>query len=677
MKRPLISTAAGISSVLLSSLSFAGPMDTFRMNAPADTVLYYEGDLVANTAGLSSLNTSEADTQQALQQVFSNPNASEFLTQLISDITRFSQGEDPTLLNVYGFSTEDSAAFYFDGGLPIFQASSRNPQTFVEQVTAVAKAQQFEATREMWKGAEVFTWPLTIDEFEGESPYLAISTNQNTVSLGLFFKSDTLEKKRLRLGLVKESMSINKTNKMDTLIANFKLKGTGVGFVDLEQMALMATRSKNHSGSQDLQNLGLKATPKACSADIQMFAQSAPIIVSSFHSKTAADGAFEAHYKTIWEIKSDAIKSNLQQLNGHLSATTLKNSDTLASLGLGINVNTLTPVLTNFWSQFQNLELSCPELKQLQTDLKSQHPSQLAMFAGLAHGVTGLSVDLFDFDYSPSRGLTSLDGIVSVFAENPANLAAIAANIAPVKGLPLPQDGTPADLDIPDVPASINVKGRVKGKALMVYAGPNAATLSEEKSQEILNKKGLLGLAIDYADTVNLIDNMLGMNGNPGQPTVDTCIAVHQELQQISNQNVKSTTEVTFNNYGVEIDMMASARPSTEEVQLAGSYQVDTMGDDCRWSTYGYETINADGTGSYNVIDDSDSNCDLFNVKYEWQQQGDKFIVVEKEVLGRESCDAELQMQEPSSYQCELLATGNSGFECLLDEENLYRYRVR
>ncbi|TDO97383.1 hypothetical protein [Marinomonas balearica] len=674
MKRPIYEVISGVGCALLSSLSFANStLDDFRMHAPADTPLYFEGNLTENTASFSSMNSSDDDIKQAFHTFFSDPSASDFIGMLLSDMTQFSQG-NATLLHEYGFTLNDTSAFYFEGGLPVFQATSAQPQTFVNKVISVAESQLFDAKRESWKGQEVFTWPLTIEEFKGESPQLAVAQNGNLISLGLFFKSDSLETKLSRLGFIPETLSLKETGKLNTLVSKFDLSDEGKGFIDLEQLALMVTASKNHSGSKDLQKLGLKPTPDACNADIQMFAQSAPLIVSSFNSETFANDTYNVHYKTIWEIKNDEVRSGLQRLNGHLSATTLNNSGALASVGLGVDVNTLIPVLTNFWMQFQSLELTCPPLKELQTELKAKHPSQLAMFAGLAHGVTGLSLDLFDFEFSQTQGLKSLDAILSVFAENPTNLAAILSNVAPIKGLPLAQDGSPSNLEIPDVPPTIQTKGRVKGNALMVYSGPKASALSEEKSQEKLNNKGLLGAAIDYTATLSSFDNMLGMLGGQEQRAVSNCIPVHSELQKFSNLNVKSTTQISFNDYGIETDVIASANPAPNDIALPGTYQVETMGDDCQWSVYGFETIKSDGTGSYSVIDDLNPSCELFNVEYKWEQVNGQLTIQEQKVLGRDSCDVVLQAQEPSNYQCELLPTGSRGFECLLDEESLYRY---
>jgi hypothetical protein len=109
---------------------------------------------------------------------------------------------------------------------------------------------------------------------------------------------------------------------------------------------------------------------------------------------------------------------------------------------------------------------------------------------------------------------------------------------------------------------------------------------------------------------------------------------------------------------------------------IDGDYQLSYLDYDCSWQDIGNEVINADGTGQYINEIDADS-CEQSELTYTWEKTVGYLHQTGVSGRYRDSCDGEWIEDEPSDFDCQIIANSDSGFYCLetLDgEQSLYRY---
>ncbi|MDO6514228.1 hypothetical protein [Neptuniibacter sp. 2_MG-2023] len=227
-------------------------------------------------------------------------------------------------------------------------------------------------------------------------------------------------------------------------------------------------------------------------------------------------------------------------------------------MGLGLDANKLGPALSSIWSNMLEPSYKCEPLLEMQADIQQANPAALGMFTGMAQGVKGVAVGVQDFSISmdsSSPKLNSLDGIVSLSAEDPAVLFNMAKAFVPqLAQLQLPTDGSPVDLStIMPLPTEVDIKPMLalKGKHLVVYNGEKGKAIADQLAGETVESNGLLSFSVDYKKMFEPILPILEMAGDP---------EVTEQLDVLKNMDMRVKMDINLNEQGILIESEADIK---------------------------------------------------------------------------------------------------------------------
>lgn len=210
---------------------------------------------------------------------------------------------------------------------------------------------------------------------------------------------------------------------------------------------------------------------------------------------------------------------DLQKLRGYIPAM-LRNGKQKAvfGLGLGLNVDAVSPFISNTIQGFIAKDYKCEYLMQLKQKLLTSNPARaLAVMTAMANGLRGISASIIDIDGSliPSQpgmppDIKTLDAIFTVSATDPQRLLTLASTFLPGKqALQLPADGSAIDFPMPfPLPTGAPVKLALKGNTIVAYTGDKAEKLANSLSKEPIQPNGIMSMDMDFGKYMKLLSNV-------------------------------------------------------------------------------------------------------------------------------------------------------------------------
>lgn len=220
-----------------------------------------------------------------------------------------------------------------------------------------------------------------------------------------------------------------------------------------------------------------------CRSEVRQIAANWPMMVSGNRRFEVNDEIInvDTHFAMLLENK--ALRDTLKLVRG-IVPVSQSSSDAMLSLGLGLNVDT-TPQFAAQLTEFVSaVSYECEPLLGLnkinETDISALSMGAM-MFSGMARGVKGLSVNVYDteIDAESDIPVKNVDAAIAIAAEDPATLVQTLQMLPQMNMLSgLPLDGTPVllnDLLPVPMPDGVEMFAAVKDKSIVFYSGTQAS----------------------------------------------------------------------------------------------------------------------------------------------------------------------------------------------------------
>lgn len=660
---------------------------------PADTILYIGGNSSAELANFMEnypLFPTTPTQSAELKNMFSELGDEEAPSaKFIASIQRQmdeanSGGSMASMLETAGIANTGAYAIYLHGAFPVAQLSLADPAAFTAMIDTAVNDSGFNYTQSTIGNAEVKQWRLNKEEGEVNLD-LAIATNGNDLTITFFTNKDDDATKAERLGQTKPASSLADTGEITTLSQQYGFNDYMISLIHIERIVQGLVKPESNRFGQDLQRLlpedskeaFTSELSEACKTDYASLAASMPRMVGGYTDLNVKGDTLHSEGKFLIELTNQGVKGELAKMRGHIPLHTLNASDKLMTIGTGLDMDTLVPAITALWNQFTQAPYQCENLVAMQEQAKQTSPAMLAMAMGMAQGVKGLGVSIYDFELDQMMMPSTLSFIASVATENPSTLAAMTSMI-PVPGintLAIPEDGTPVVVALPMLPPSIEVKAAIKGKHLVVYSGEKAEAVANSIASEALTANGLYSFGVNYRRAGELFK--LQSQGAFTQAGGGDCIAKEEMLHIMSHLKLDFAMAMDASAEGIETTIAGSMdKPAYIKVNPVGEYTISMQDESCNWLETGKETIKADGSGE--LTEGSEEGCATYKSKYKWTKTGNVITMNAETNEYRGDCASEWEQDTPESFECHLLNVTENSFQCLFepgtDEAFIYLY---
>ena len=295
-----------------------------------------------------------------------------------------------------------------------------------------------------------------------------------------------------------------------------------------------------------------------CRSEIKSITDNWPQLVMGIkHFDVTADKlSYISHVAA--EVRHQKLLETLQLMRG-VMPTSQSPDQPMFSVGLGLSVDKLTQVIGQMTNITSSLHYECPLLNKLneatQADLGAATMG-VVMFSGLARGVEGISLNIFDLDIDASDASDPVKGVdtaITVTAADPATLVQTLQMMPQLAMLAeLPLDGTEISLNamlpVP-MPPGVELKAAVKENNIVLFSGGKAADFIKRLGSN--NEPGFFRTMVDtrkIIDKVTSAMNMLGQNS-------EEINAAMKYLESYPKGTIDYN--VDFTNNGIELEATA------------------------------------------------------------------------------------------------------------------------
>jgi len=532
---------------------------------PTDTIYFFGGLEPASLDDM--LKTIEpqwgfmqpADFRKTIDQQLPNnkdmPPAAKMLTGLFVEyLTAFKDLK--TAQSVLGLGDEMDAVLYSVGTTPVIRiklADTNAFNAFVKsaETTALVTPVQ-ESHGELSFKTYRFSTP-EIDHSTSTDIKLAISVNNGYALITLLTPWESPATRDVILGTKKPLDSLANATLLKDLKSKHNFHPAYLGYVNhMEIVKGLTTPEGNEFGrmlgtllktinaqkapesipeqadkqTSITQNEPITENPLApiqtteCRTELLAVTQMWPRTVFGYTELSLKEKPNKMAMRMLVENTNMAFMQQLQQLRGFIPEHLHKiESRPALGFGFGFNIDALTPVVSQMFTEFTQKDYQCQLLAQMKQGLTGSNPVlALGMMTGMAAGLQGVSATILDIDAainpeekSAMPDIRSLDAIITLSATDPQRLLLMAANFQ--QGMPpiqLPADGTPIDFPIPLPTSDLgSVKLALKGNHIVAYIGDKAEQLAQTMANAPLAATGMFALNIDFGKYMRLINNFV------------------------------------------------------------------------------------------------------------------------------------------------------------------------
>lgn len=343
------------------------------------------------------------------------------------------------------------------------------------------------------------------------------------------------------LGINKPQPAIVASDKLGKLRKQWGYGEELAAFIDFEKIAAVVTDDTSAAGQQLLassllddrmRNTIEQMRSEPCRAEAAQLVANWPMMVGGYRKLEVNDKQvdFDTHMAMV--IGHEKLKDTLK-LFGGLLPSSQSSSKPMLSVGLGLTVDNMAQALGQLNEMLASVNYQCQPLYPLNALARSDLSAMsmgVVMFGGMARGVRGLSLNVFDADINPQdrfSAVKSIDTAIAISADNPAML------IGTLKMLPqfgalgeLPLDGSEIDVTssfpLP-LPQGVQIKAAVKGSNIVLFAGEKSTDFANRLAQNetegffrikantrlILDKVTESMQGLDETETTQQISNIL------------------------------------------------------------------------------------------------------------------------------------------------------------------------
>lgn len=428
-----------------------------------------------------------------------------------------SVAEDEHPLARFGVSSDNIAAAYAVGALPVLRISMADTQAFWHRIDAIEAMSRIEASSEPLSQGKQRRYPFKTGGTEGELD-LVIAANNGYAIVTLAGSGFNDKAVALALGESQPEQSLRDTGRLDELAKRHGTLPTATGFIDHQALAAALTGASNDRFATMLARLlnawgvnnAVLTTLRnpACQQDLGAIAEQWPY--TSFGITRLDTNTRELGTRTNVAIADEALRSRLDALRGHIPEPVAGRP--IAGAGLGLNAETLARTVQKLARDFTGSDFQCPPLRAAQRAIGNQPLNQLGMATAMISDVRGISAAVTDLAHGRTGSLPfRADAVIEIATPKPTALWQFAQQSL---GLPVdkrPQaGGDPVRIDLPMV-AGMELKVAIRDNALLVVTGD--ARLDGAAGESDTEPNGILQLRYDYGRMTSAIMDRIPGNG--------------------------------------------------------------------------------------------------------------------------------------------------------------------
>ncbi len=535
---------------------------------PADTIYFFGGLEPASLNDMLKIIEPQwefmqpADFRKTINQQLHNnkdmPPAAKMLTGLfIEYLTAFKDLK--TAQRILGVGDELDAVFYSVGTTPVMRiklADTNAFNTFIKNTETIALVTPVQETHgELSLRTYSFSAPGTRQP-DSPDAKLVISVDNNYALITLLTPLESETTRDAILGTKKPVDSLADVTLLKDLKSRHNFHPAYLGYVShVEIVKGLTTPEGNEFGRMLgtlLKTISAQKAPEqtparagkdsgqtaiaqnepmaenplapiqttACRTELLAITQTWPRTVFGYTELNLKEKPNKIAMRMLVENTDAAFMQQLQQLRGFIPEHIYKTESRPAlGFGFGFNIDALTPVVSQIFTEFTQKDYQCQFLAEMKQGLIGSNPVlALGMMTGMAAGVQGISAAILDVDAAmnldqkdTAPDIRSLDAIITISAKEPQRLLLMAANFQ--QGMPpiqLPADGTPIDFPIPLPTSDLgNVKLALKGNHIVAYIGDKAEQLAQTMANDPLTATGMFALNINFGKYMRFINDFV------------------------------------------------------------------------------------------------------------------------------------------------------------------------
>ncbi|MCL1090672.1 hypothetical protein L2744_13935 [Shewanella profunda] len=480
--------------------------------------------------------------------------------------------KDPALLlKTFGFPDEIKPYFYTLGALPVLKIDVDQVAAFWAVLDKAEKDSGVAHEIRQVGGVDYRAYALS-DDSSSEKADLLFAHKDGILTVTFSTSVTEPELLEMALGLKKAPQSLAASGMLQEIIKTHGFMEDSISFINHVEIVKALTSPDSNMLSKQLTKLFAAEnsgedplaeirTPE-CRAELSAIAANWPRTVAGLTAFSVTEKESHMAASFVVETKNQPILTALQKMRGFIPAHLANIDSTIFSMGLGFDVNEVTPSLTAIWDDLQKPQLTCAPLAELQTELSQQSPAMLGMFTGMANGVKGMSISLLDYKMGTQESepqLESLDALVSLSADNPAMLFNMVKPFAPMLAeVQLAENGDATDLSpLLMLPPELGIKPMlaIKGQHLVVYSGDKGLALADKLASEKLSANGMYSLSADYGKMFTPILTLLEMSGEP----------IPEEVQMLKDYNMRVQMSFDVNKQGIVLGSVVNSKASDKK----------------------------------------------------------------------------------------------------------------
>ena len=659
---------------------------------PADTAFYMGGTLDKSLAvfladspvfGFSPTETRLLDDIQSELSV-SNTPAARFLTALFSDYSQKTDGSYQAFVDYFGLAFEGDYATYLHGLVPVINVPIVDQAKLVTLFKNLSEEAGISFQEKTLGKQSVLSWVV-----DKKNLQLVLATTESSAVLTLITDKDTETDTAERLAQtpVPESFEENLANIREQQQYTNDL----VFMLDIEKLMNGLFVADNSRASNDFKRY-FSDTPLAqkmmndpdmqiCQADTLKLISQVPRLLMGYNDIEVKDNQLMARVSALLEVHHPLVLNVLQSMQGHIPDHVVDAEDKISSMAVALDMDQLTPGVTKLWTEFANAEFSCPDLQQAQVKSKQMSPMVLGAVTGMAQGIKGLGLSLFDLhiDADAAKPL-SIDFLLSLETSNPTGILSLLQLVPELANIRIPADGTEVPLNLP-LPIDIPTFAAIKGSHVVVYSGEKSQqTISAIESEELTPNALGFSSSINYIKLVDLMENT-DFSAIPGT-NMESCMEVYSALDTLRRMEMQLSYRSMVNDKGVGIDSLITLNKpeaTNDNFDITGQWHTAYLDEMCQWVEDGAEQWNEDGTGSYKETSQK-ASCDLYQTQYQWQRKGRTLTLTDTSAPKyRDSCQDEWQKDgQKETLVCDMINIKEDSFQCLYyidgSEPFIYQY---
>jgi hypothetical protein len=436
-----------------------------------------------------------------------------FIASLLKTYNQTLMSPDLLMQN-YGVNDSFKSLFYTVGLLPVMRYEIAQPEALWNMLAKAESESGIAAQTRTISGVEYKSYAFY--EEDGQVFELIASVKNGWATLT--FNTPVNEQSELSLALTinKPEKSLASEDTLKNMMVKHGFDATYVGFFNHVALVNGLTNKDNNYFNKMLnKTLALSDTDlkgkeltvfreKACQDDLAQLVSNWPRTAFGTQHLEIKESSVNMKASMVIEGNTDMMRV-LSGLRGFIPEHLHSADNKIMSLGLGLDIGKVTPVLTTLWNDFTQTKYQCAPLVEMQAEVAKNSPMMTAMFTGMASDVKGFSTALFDFELSNENDqptLKALDSLVTLSVNKPISFFnSVKAFYPPLADLKLPEDGSPVRLNefVPMLDMfGAQVDVAIKGDNIALYSGTIASQTAEALSKQALVNNGVNSFSLDY-----------------------------------------------------------------------------------------------------------------------------------------------------------------------------------